>query len=107
MLGHASTSDVHTPKLVPEFDGSTASTTAVGVSLGYGSDVHGLVLTEDGAVWSFGANSGGHQLGRPSSAQTPGIVNVDGHGARFRQKFTLEDAIEFHAFAPLEALAGL
>jgi hypothetical protein len=24
-------------------------------------------------------------------------------GARFRQKFTLEDAIELHAFAPLEA----
>jgi hypothetical protein len=27
------------------------------------------------------------------------------YGARFRQKFTLEDAIERHAFAPLEALA--
>jgi hypothetical protein len=27
------------------------------------------------------------------------------HGARFRQKFTLEDPIELHAFAPLEALA--
>jgi hypothetical protein len=26
------------------------------------------------------------------------------HGARFRQKSALEDAIEFHAFAPLEAL---
>jgi acyl-CoA synthetase (AMP-forming)/AMP-acid ligase II len=26
-------------------------------------------------------------------------------GARSRQKFTLDDAIEFHAFAPLEALA--
>jgi hypothetical protein len=26
------------------------------------------------------------------------------YGARFRQRFTLEDAIEFHAFAPLEAL---
>jgi hypothetical protein len=25
------------------------------------------------------------------------------HGARFRQKFTLEDAIGSHAFAPLEA----
>jgi hypothetical protein len=25
------------------------------------------------------------------------------HGARFRRTFTLEDAIEFHAFAPLEA----
>jgi hypothetical protein len=25
-------------------------------------------------------------------------------GARFRQKFTLEDAIEFHAFAPFEVL---
>jgi hypothetical protein len=25
----------------------------------------------------------------------------------FRQKFTLEDAIEFHAFAPLEALASV
>jgi len=28
-----------------------------------------------------------------------------GYGARFRQKFTLEDTIEIHAFAPLEALA--
>jgi hypothetical protein len=27
--------------------------------------------------------------------------------ARFRQKFTLEDAVEFHAFAPLEALEAL
>jgi hypothetical protein len=27
------------------------------------------------------------------------------HGARFRQKFTLEDVIEFQAFAPLEARA--
>jgi hypothetical protein len=27
------------------------------------------------------------------------------HGARFRQKCPLEDAIKFHAFAPLEALA--
>jgi hypothetical protein len=26
------------------------------------------------------------------------------HGARFRQKFPLEDAIGSHAFAPLEAL---
>ena len=25
------------------------------------------------------------------------------YGARFRQKFTLEGAFEFHAFAPLEA----
>jgi hypothetical protein len=25
------------------------------------------------------------------------------YGARFRQKFTLEDAFKFHAFAPLEA----
>jgi hypothetical protein len=28
-------------------------------------------------------------------------------GSLFRQKLTLEDAIEFHAFAPLEALAGM
>jgi hypothetical protein len=26
------------------------------------------------------------------------------YGARFQQKFTLEAAIELHAFAPLEAL---
>jgi hypothetical protein len=26
------------------------------------------------------------------------------YGARFREGFTLKDAIEFHAFAPLEAL---
>jgi hypothetical protein len=25
------------------------------------------------------------------------------HGARFRQKFALDDVIELHAFAPLEA----
>jgi hypothetical protein len=27
------------------------------------------------------------------------------YGARLRQKFTLEDAIAFHAFAPLEAMS--
>jgi hypothetical protein len=29
------------------------------------------------------------------------------YGARFRQIYTLEDAIEFNAFAPLEALASV
>jgi hypothetical protein len=32
------------------------------------------------------------------------ISNLGGYGARFRQGFTLEDAIEFHAVAPLEVL---
>jgi hypothetical protein len=32
-------------------------------------------------------------------------INV--YGARFRQEFSLEDAIEFRAFVPLEALAGV
>jgi hypothetical protein len=32
-------------------------------------------------------------------------LDSTGYGARFRQKFTLEDTIEIHAFAPLEALA--
>jgi hypothetical protein len=37
----------------------------------------------------------------PPGLPTPGKVRV------FRQKSTLEDAIEFHAFAPLEARAGV
>jgi hypothetical protein len=35
------------------------------------------------------------------------IKAVWGTVARLRQKFTLEDAIEFHTFAPLEALPGV
>jgi hypothetical protein len=45
-----------------------------------------------------------------SNTDTNTVGNVDGaeqRGVRcafFEQKFTLEDAIEFHAFAPLEVL---
>ena len=37
------------------------------------------------------------------SAENPHISNL-GTVRVFRQRFALEDAIEFHAFAPLEAL---
>jgi hypothetical protein len=41
------------------------------------------------------------------TALQPGEVGQLLYGARFRQKFTPEDAIGSHAFAPLEALAGM
>jgi hypothetical protein len=40
--------------------------------------------------------------------EAPPLAPVrDGCGARFRPQFTLEDVIEFHDFALLEALAGV
>jgi hypothetical protein len=42
---------------------------------------------------------------RPGSADRKRCEKRSMHGARFDRHFALEDAIEFHAFAPLEALS--
>jgi hypothetical protein len=56
----------------------------------------------EAAAAAAAASGGSIPTGAPGNAPFEPLLGPL-CGARFRQKFTLEDAIEFHAFAPLEA----
>ena len=76
-LGHSVSGDKLVPTLVRSFDGTTPAKKAAQIALGHG-DGHGLVLAQDGTVWSFGSSSHG-RLGRESAGnEGPGLVSIQG-----------------------------
>jgi hypothetical protein len=63
-------------------------------------------LPEASAVAGRGSSSGFYST-TVSAHASVGVRATTGMVRVFRQKSALEDATEFHAFAPLEALAGV